>query len=280
MTREVFIMKIHTRLPAYALIFILLMGTAWGGRPAMAAAIEFTDSLNAQVNKAADQAGGTKGTKLLKQYADFSKLQKDLAALDSKTSTLRYDNEARLTAARKKLKEIDKSVITKLDEQVKTAKTKYQPLFDSYSSVSKQATAAKKLKDKALYSLLKTQADGLKVASTLARQDIRNKKSALQAAKKEKTRKSEEIRKILDEVDPHKTKIKSEKSAISSSNKLISTEWSNFKAAVKKGDADRSSDTLARLLTLSAQVQKNKQSIFNLEEKIAASILKAEKKLP
>ncbi len=273
-------MKKYARITAYALIFTMLTMSAWGERTAMAAAIEFTDSLNTQVNKAADEAGGTKRTKLLKQYADFSKTQKDLSSLDSKISALHYNNETRLTAARKKLKEIDKSTIAKLDEQVKSVKNKYQPLFDSYSTVSKQATAAKKLKDKSLYSLLKTQADGLKTASTLARQDIRNKESALQAAKKERTRKTEEIRKILGEVDPHKTKIKSEKSIISSSNKLITTEWSNFKAAVKKSDADRSSDALARLLTLSAQVQKNKQNMYNLEEKISASILKAEKKMP
>ncbi|WP_410771180.1 hypothetical protein [Fontibacillus sp. BL9] len=265
-------------------ILMVLAVAVWltslqGGRTVMAATIEFTDSLGTQLNKTADAAGGALRTKIIKQYADFSKLQDEQSSLTSKTSALHYDNEARLTAARKKIKDIDGDTIRKLDDQVKSVKTKYQPLFDSYSSISKQASAAKKLKDKTLYKLLQSQADGLKAASTLARHDIRNKESALQAAKKEKSRKSEEIRKILGESDVHKSKIKAEKSAMASTNKLISTEWSNFKAAVKKSDADRTSDTLARLHTLSSQVLKNKQNIYNLELKISASIKKAEDKL-
>lgn len=257
----------------------LLLASLFGESLVSAAAIEFTDSLNTQLNKTADAAGGTQRTKLIKQYADFSSLQKEHVAWENKTSTLHYDNEARLTAARKKIKDIDAVKISKLDEQVKTAKTKYQPLFDSYSSVSKQAASAKKLKDKTLYKLLQVQADGLKTASTLARQDIRAKESALSAAKQAKKQKSDEIKKILGETDAYKTKIKAERSTMTSTNKQISTEWSNFKAAVKKSDADRSSDTLARLQTASSQVLKNKQSIYNLEVKISASIQKAEAKL-
>ncbi|RCX18208.1 hypothetical protein DFP94_107163 [Fontibacillus phaseoli] len=261
------------------LALAIWLAACLGGSTVMAAAIEFTDSLGSQLNKTADGAGGAMRTKILKQYADLSKLQDEHNSLVSKTSGLHYDNEARLTAARKEIKEIDGDKIRRLDEQVKSAKSKYQPLFDSYSSISKQASAAKKLKDKTLSKLLQTQADGLKTASTLARQDIRNKESALQAAKKEKTRKAKEIRKILGESDLHKSKIKAEKSAMASTNKLISTEWSNFKAAVKKSEADRTTDTLTRLHTLSSQALKNKQNIYNLEVKISASAKNAEDKL-
>lgn len=269
-------MKKHVLMLTMAAMIISL---CFAGRPAWAANLEFTDSLTTALNKTAEQAGGTLKSKLTKQYADLSKLQSEDTALQGKISELHYSNEARLTAARKKIKEIDADKIRKLDDQVKAAKSKYQPLFNSYSSVSKQAAAAKKLKDKTLYKLLQTQADGLKVAVTLAKQDIKNKESSLKTAKSEKTNKAAEIRKILNETDPQKTKIKSEKSSISASNKSISTEWSNFKAAVKKSDAGRTSDTLARLYTLSSQVLKNKQNIYSLEQKISASIKKAEDKL-
>lgn len=266
----------------HALIYMMtavIFSLSFTGGHVSAAKLEFTDSLTTALNKTAEQAGGTMKSKLTKQYADLSKLQTEDDALQGKISELHYSNEARLTAARKKIKEIDAEKIRKLDDQVKAAKSKYQPLFNSYSSVSKQAAAAKKLKDKTLYKLLQTQADGLKVAVTLAKQDIKNKESLLKAAKSEKTNKAAEIRKLLNETDPQKTKIKSEKISISSSNKSISTEWSNFKAAVKKSDAGRTSDTLARLHTLSSQVLKNRQNIYNLELKISSSIKKAEEKL-
>ncbi|MGG3281372.1 hypothetical protein [Paenibacillus solani] len=246
---------------------------------ASAAAIEFTDSLQAQFNATADKAGSTTRTKLIKQYNDFKSEQKQAMDWDDRISALHYSNEAKISEMRKRISEIDKDKIRRLEEQLQTAKTKSQPLFDSYTRLNKQITAAKKLKDKTLSKMLQSQADAMKIIVTLARQDIRNKQAALTAAKKDKSAKAANIRSILSDIDPYKSKIKSDKSAISTLKKLLSTEWKNFKAAIKANDSARTSDILKRLLTLSSQILTKKKSIFNHEHKIETIIARAQAQL-
>lgn len=233
-----------------------------------AAKIEFTNTIQDQLNNTATAAGGNLKTKLTKQYNDFKTGFAQFTKWDNQISTLHYENEAQVTAVRKQIKEIDAGSITKLEQQVKDAKTKYQPLFDSYSSLNNQVTAVKRLKDKTLYKLLSSQVDVLKTAVTFARQDIKKKETALSAAKKVKTEKAKKVRNILSEIAPVKSKIKAEKSTISGQVKLLSTEWANFKSAIKKSDSSRASDALARLLTLCTSINKNKQNIYNMEVSI------------
>lgn len=234
-------------------------------RSVAAAKIEFTNTIQDQLNNTATAAGGSLKTKLTKQYNDFKTGYAQFAKWDNQISTLHYENEAQVAAVRKQIKEIDAVSISRLEQQVQTAKTKYQPLFDSYSSLNKQVASAKKLKDKTLYKLLSSQADVLKAGVTLARQDIKKKEAALAAAKKTKTEKAKKARSTLSEIDPVKSKIKAEKSSLSGQVKLLSTEWTNFKSAIKKGDSSRASDALARLLTLCTSINKNKQNIYNME---------------
>lgn len=246
---------------------------------ANAAAIEFTDSVQAQLNATADRAGGTVRSKLKKQYDDFKSERKQVMDWDDRISTLRYANEAKASETRKRISEIDKDKIRRLEDQLQAAKSKYQPLFDTYTALNKQIAAAKKLKDKSLSKMLQSQAGGMKLLVALGREDIRNKQAALTAAKKERTSKAAKIRSILSEIDPYKSKIKGDKSAIASPNKLMTTEWKNFKAAVKANESARTSDTLSRLLTLSGQILAKKKSIFTYEQKIESVIARANAQL-
>lgn len=246
---------------------------------ASAAAIEFTDSLQAQLNATADKAGGTTRTKLIKQYNDFRSEQKQARDWDDRISALHYANEAKTSEIRKRINEIDKDKIRRLEEQLQTAKAKSQPLFDSYTRLNKQIAAAKKLKDKTLSKMLQSQADGMRIVVTLARQDVRNRQTALTTAKKEKSAKAAKIRSTLSGIEPYKIKIKADKSAISTPNKQLSTEWKNFKAAVKSNDTARTSDILHRLLTLSGQILTKKKSIYSHEQKIESMIAIAQNQL-
>ncbi|NWL86267.1 MULTISPECIES: hypothetical protein [unclassified Paenibacillus] len=265
------------------LVFVILIAagitTLSPPGQASAAAFEFTDSINAQLGATADKAGKN-GAKLRKQYTDFKSSRTQIASLDDRTSALHYDNESKATAVRKAISNIDSSKISKLEEQVKTTKSKYQPLYTSYTSLNKQVAAANKLKDKSLYKVLKAQAEGMKLVVDITKQDLKSKEAALKTAKAERTKKQKQIRSILSEIDAVKTKIKAEKSAVSTPNKQLTTEWSNFKAAVKKNDADRTMDILARLLTLSAQINTKKQNIYNHESKISSIIQRANSMLP
>lgn len=263
-----------------ALVVALLLSTTIGSGSVAAATLQFTDAVRTSLVKTAGTAGSTKQAKLVKQYDDLAALQKQAMEWDNKTSTLHYNNEALVTAIRKKIKEIDADKIIKLEDQVKQTKAKYQPLFNTYSSLTKQVAAVKSFKDKSLYKVLRGEADVMKIAVGLARQDIRTKEDSLKAAKSDKSRKATQIRSILTEITPLKTKITAERSLQSTPNKSITTEWTNFKGAAKKGDADRSGDCLARLLTLSGQITTYKQNMYNLEVKISAVIQRANSQLP
>lgn len=246
---------------------------------ANAAAIEFTDTVQAQLNATADRAGGTVRTKLIKQFDDFKSERNQVMDLDDRISSLRYANEAKASETRKKISEIDKDKIRKLEDQLQAAKTKYQPLFNTYSALNKQITAAKKLKDKSLSKMLQSQASGMKILVSFGRDDIRNKQAALTAAKKERTSKAAKVRSILSEIESYKSKIKGDKSAISTPNKLMTTEWKNFKTAAKANESARTSDALSRLLTLSGQILTKKKSIYSHEQKIESIITRANAQL-
>ncbi|WP_019637274.1 hypothetical protein [Paenibacillus fonticola] len=245
-----------------------------------AAALEFTDSLKASLEKTAEAAKGSAGTALIKQYNNLAVLHKKMEAQDTKTTSLRHSNEARLSTVRKQINSLDADKILKLDNQAKSARSKLQPLLDMHSSLNKQAAAVKSMKDKTLYKTLKQQADAMKPAIDLARLHIRNREAELKTAKNEKTKKAKEIRTILAEIDAVKIKLKTERSAISTKNKNLSTEWKNFKAALKNKDAGRASDTLNRLINLSNQLLAHKQNMYNLETKISDIIKRAAARLP
>lgn len=68
---------------------------------ANAAAIEFTDSVQAQLNATADRAGGTVRSKLKKQYDDFKSERKQVMDWDDRISSLRYANEAKASETAK-----------------------------------------------------------------------------------------------------------------------------------------------------------------------------------
>ncbi|MNW39292.1 hypothetical protein D3C74_163810 [compost metagenome] len=264
----------------FALVMFLGITPLLVENPAHAASVEFTDSVDDQLNKTATSAGGTQKARITKQYNDFSSQYKGIISWDDKISSLHYENEAQVSTVRKQIKEINDDKITKLETQVKELKSKYQPLFDSYSSLTRQVAAAKKLKDKSLYKVLSVQADVMRTAATLARQEIRTKQDSLTAAKKDKTNLAKKIRGVLAEIDPVKNKIKAEKSVLSGQSKLITTEWTNFKAAIKKSDADRTSDALARLLTLSTKANSLKQNIYSMEVSIGNIIKRSKALLP
>lgn len=260
----------------HIILFYCLMAPV----PAVRAAVlEFTDSLKTSLEKTAETASGTAKTRLVKQYNDLAALQKQIDAQDAKTNSLRLGNETRLIEVRKQITNLDADKILKLDNQAKAARSKLQPLIDLHSSLNKQAAAVKSLKDKSLYKKLKQQADAMKPAIDLARLHIRNRDADLKAAKSEKTKKTKEIRAILAQIDTVKVKLKAERTAISSKNKSLSTEWKNFKTALKNKDAGKAADTLSRLANLSNQVLTHKQNMYKLEAQIADIIKKASAKI-
>ena len=142
-----------------------------------------------------------------------------------------------------KISEIDKDKIRKLEVQRSEKPSTSRCLIPIPRSINK-SPRPKTQRQIALQDL-QSQASGMKILVSLGRDDIRTKQAALTAAKKESFQ-SAKVRSILSEIESYKSKIKGDKSAISTPNKLMATEWKNFKAAVKTNESARTSDALSR----------------------------------
>lgn len=240
--------------------------------PVKSSTLEFTDSVHSAWNKAAGQVQGTAHQQLVSKYEQLQVLQKEITKLNDKTAAQHYKNEGNAAVVRKNISGIHGEKIRNLEDQIKSVKSTHQPLFDTYSTLSRQVKAANQLKDKSLYKVLRKQADAMKIVVGLARQEIKSKEEQLRSVKSQRTDKAAKIRSTLAEIEPLKSKIKAAKSAASSLDKQVSTEWKNFKAALKKTEVDRSTDSLSRLCTLSSEIVKHKQNIYNLELRIESVI--------
>lgn len=247
--------------------------------PVQASHLEFTDSIHSAWSKTAEQAQGTAHQQLISKYEQLQASQKEISDLEDKAAAKHYENEGHAAVVRKNISGIQGEKIRSLEDQVKSVKSRHQPLFDTYSTLSRQVTAANRLKDKSLYKVLRRQADAMKIVVGLARQEIKDKEELLKSAKSQRTDISAKVRSTLADIDPIKSKIKAEKSAASSLDKQVSTEWKNFKAAIRKSEVDRTADTLSRLCTLSSEIVKHKQSIYNFELRIEGVIKKASSQL-
>jgi len=235
-----------------------------------AAAIDLTSSVKASFDKTVAAADKTTASKLNSLYGEFAALLKEDKDMEAKIKALHYKNEEAAIALRKQIREIDAAQLAKLASQVQQAKARYKPLFDSYSALNKQISAAKTLKSKTLNSTLRTQADLMKPLVQLAREEIKAKEAAHKKAKDAAAKKIKAARDSLAAIDPLKVQIKAQRSAAGSVRNSRSPVWSNFKSAIgKKADVQGTQSSLTSLSSLSRQIVTQQQKIYALEVKIA-----------
>lgn len=252
------------------LMLMVSLFTSAGG--ASAAAAVLTPSIQAAFELTAAAADSSAGTKLKSQYAELSA---QTALYDSREEQIRILHERNaqaLIVVRNQIKEIDQAAVTKLTSAVNSAKQRYQPLFDEYSALNSRITLLKGFKDKTLNSVLRTQADAMKIAVQLARQDIRDKEALLKAAKEARTRKIAAARTTLSGIESPQTTIKSQKSVASALNKRITADFGDFKSAIRKQNPALAGQSLTSLLSGYKQIAASKQKIIELEQKVAAVI--------
>ncbi|BBI31403.1 coiled-coil domain-containing protein [Cohnella abietis] len=239
-----------------------------------AAKPELTAPIKEAFDKTAASADKTTAAKLNGLYNELSNLLKQDQENETKIKAIHYRNEEALLALRKQIRDINADKLTKLEAQVKQTKNRYKPLFETYSSVNKQITVAKKLKNKTLTTMLSTQADVLKLSVKLAREDIKNKEEAYKTAKGATSLTIKSARDKLDTIDPLKVQIKAHRGAISLPRTSLSPVWTNFKHATKKSDIPSTLDSLSTLVMLSRQIVEQQQKIYILEGKITDIIVK------
>ncbi len=263
---------------------------SWLGVPILSASIVSTayaqePSLTVTQKKNFEQtmseADAQTKSKLKKQYGDFEALMNASKDWDRKTASLHSQNTVKENALRKQIRKIDEAKLAKLKADAEQTEARYRKLFDCYKAVNSQLNTVRKLKNKTLTSLYQTQADALKVSVRFAKQDIQSKEDAYQTAKKSANAKMKKIRDSLSAIDPLEVQIRAAKNALKAPKDSRWSTWKSFTSSLTK--TNRNAKTAANLLTsvnaLTRQIVDSQQKIYNLENKIAEIIRKAESQL-
>ncbi|GGG05860.1 hypothetical protein GCM10010916_23600 [Paenibacillus abyssi] len=239
--------------------------------------------LSATAKKALDatahRAGPSTANRINTLYNDFLASQKQEQNWDSRIKTLSSANTKAEAALRRDIRNVDAAKLQRLQLQLTQTKERYKPLLDQYTALNKQIKVARKLKNKDLNALLAMQADMMKTAVQIARQDIRTKEAALRAAKTEANKKIKAMREELNGIRPLDQQIKTLKQAASAANKQIPPSWKSLNQQARKDDASGAVASLSTLLTLSRQIVGHKQEIHKLEGRIADLIRSVRQRL-
>ncbi|HEY4429455.1 MAG TPA: hypothetical protein VGN87_00310 [Paenibacillus sp.] len=259
------------------LLAILLLSTSSGA--IAASATELTPSIKAAFDLTAAKAERPARVKLASLYNDLSTLKQQYDQREEQIRILHYNNEQSLVMIRQQIKEIDLEAVTRLEASVKSCKQRYQPLFNQYSALNKRISIAKTLKDKNLNTVLRAQSNAMKILVQLARQEISNKQNQLNAAKKIRTQKIAQARKTLSSIESSQITIKSNKRVVTSLNKRVSADWTDFKAAIRKQNLTLTTQSLVSLNSGYRQIATYKQKIIELEQKISLVITNTKKQI-
>ncbi|MBW5447526.1 hypothetical protein GE107_15820 [Cohnella sp. CFH 77786] len=258
---------------------LLVAAAAAAASPALAASPDFTAYQKTAFDRSVAAADETLGTKLKQQFAEFEALRVSSRDWEQKISDLHYRSADEMAALRKRIPLIDADKIAKLKLTVEQTKKQHQNLFDLYRSANDGLKAARKLKNKTLTALLNAQVESLKLPVLLARQDIKNKDTAYQAAKKAAAAKMKKVRNTLSAVSPVQTRIKAAKSALTAPKDSRWTVWKSFTQSIGKRDAKSAAGFLASVNALSRQIIERQRDIFELESRVADIIRTAEAQL-
>ncbi|MNC12582.1 hypothetical protein D3C76_76790 [compost metagenome] len=259
------------------LSFVLLMLPLAG--KAAASGTELTPSIQAAFDLTAAVADSSSRSRLKSQYSELSALSAQYNSREEQIRKLHESNAQALLTVKEKIKNIDQANVTRLTAAVASTKARYQPLFDQYSALNTRISLIRRLGDKSLNSVLRTQSDAMKILVQMARQDIRDKEAQLKAAKDARTKKIAAVRKTLAGIESPQTSIKSQKSVVSSLNKRLSADWSSFKSAIRKKNPSLTGLSLSSLLSGHQQIAASKQKIIELEQKVAGVITAASKQV-
>lgn len=246
----------------------------------MAAPVQLSNTAKSKLEKVISTADVKVASSLRQQYSMLLKSQEQEQQWSENIKAIHNNNNEALIRVKKQINLIDATKLSKLESQLKQTKERYKPLFDSYTTLNKQIKAAKLINNKKLNSFLRTQADVMKIAVQLARQDIRTKEDILKTAKNNKAKTVKRLRAALSDIDHIKVKIKSEKSQMSTAKKRFTTVWKTLNETIKKGDAKSIVNALTSLITISKQVNEHQLKIYTYEKSINDIVLRVKSQVP
>ncbi|WP_438447317.1 hypothetical protein [Gorillibacterium sp. sgz5001074] len=256
---------------AILLPVLMLPASAWA-----ASAAEFSPALRTAYDKAVTGASASVAGELRAQDERLQSLREQDRQLDGDIAAIHTANAELLLSIQEKGKVIHAAKLAGLQKEAEEVEARYKQLYNLQGSLSKQAAAAKKLKNKELNSALSFQLDTVKAAVVIARQSRDGKKEQLSDAKADRTKKSKELRAKLVEADKLKVRIQSAKSASVQTGKQITSGLSVLSSAAKKGDAGRTLAAASSLATYSAKLVDQKTAVYDHEQKLQAMLKQIE----
>ncbi len=264
----------------YIVLLSIMMLVIIAPTAMMVAPAQLSATAKSKLQKVISDADTKLASSLQLQYSTLLKTQEQEQQWDESIKVIHYKNEEALISVRKQINLIDNNHLSKLESQVKQTKERYRPLFDSYTTLNKQIKAAKLFNNKKLNSSLRAQADVMKIAVQLARQDIRNKEHTFKVAKDNKTKMVKRLRSALSDIDPIKVKIKSEKARMSKTKQRFTSGWRTLNEGIKKSDAKSIMNALTSLVSISKQVNEHQKKIHAYEKSINDIVLRVKSQVP
>lgn len=213
-------------------------------------------------------------------YDGLTAVQAGVKLQSAEVATLRKSNNERLAAIKMKIKAIDQPLIRRLQQESEGLQRKHASVLEQYAALGKQATAARKRKDKKAVDLLELKRNKLKPSATAASSQIKAKKTALAAAKKSAAAKAKIVKDALIPVQNLKKQITAENKVIAAARKQLTAANKRYKAAVKAGDAVGAIAELKAVYDQTSQVHASLKQVYEWESHIAKSLTAAAAKLP
>lgn len=245
-----------------------------------ASTARLSQTAKASLEKLASQNAAPIQTKIAEQSQKIQELELEDQNLDKEIDSLHRANQEKLLSINTRLKQLDAEKLDKLKSAAADARERYKPLFALQTSLNKQITYARKLKDKQLTAALEAQISVVKASARIAREDIRLKDEAYAKAKDDVSKRVNSVRTVLKDVSLEQVRIRSEKKASVETGKQIAADSKSLTAALKNKNAAEALSSLTALTSLSSQMLNQKKRIISSEKKISTILEKAASLLP
>lgn len=246
---------------------------------ALAAGFELSITGKKMLDQTVSSSGSAMSSALRKQESRLKTLHQQDQSVDQQIRTIYYANKESETRLLERLRQHEAAQIDKLTQDVTSTKKRYEPLFALYSSLNKELTLVRKLKNKNLTAAVKSQVDSTKVAVTLAKEEIKRKQDKLTAAKKARDAEVKKVRTALAQKNPVQVQIRATKSNISAAKKRFTQEMKNFNVVAKKKEGTAVLSSITALCTIAEDIVRQKEEQYKLESKVKQVIAGAGKLL-
>ena len=244
---------------------VLILLALWSGNlPRVSAAAEWDTALDEIHNL----------------YSDYTGLQVLLKSETQRNQALRKHNNTDLSAINKQLQLTDAALLAKLRADAEAIQKKHAPLLEQYSSLGKQAAAARKANDPKNATLLELKRNKLKAAAVAAQAEVKVRTSALTAARAKAAASNKPAKDALAPIANLRKQITIQNKLFSAAQSERSEADKLNKAAVKAGDAVKAAAAMKLSYSLMGELRIMTGRMYGWEQQISSALRSAEGKLP